>query len=211
MAETRETVILIHGLWMPGLVLLPYQQRLRAAGFAARRFAYPSWRDRLAPNVERLARCIADTPASVIHLVAHSLGGLLVLSTLAQRPDARVGRVVLLGSPCAGCHCGATLASMPLLSALVGRTFADWYQAPRPELPPRIEVGIIAGTRRVGFGLLIPGLPRPNDGLIAVAETHLAGATDDIALPVNHSGMLISRLCVRQTVSFLRSGKFVHA
>jgi pimeloyl-ACP methyl ester carboxylesterase len=210
MADRRETVILIHGLWMPGLVLLPLQWRLRAAGFAVHRFSYPSWHDGLADNVSLLSRCVADTPGEVIHLVAHSLGGLLTLTLLAQRPDTRIGRVVLLGTPCAGCHCGFTLAAIPLLSAVVGRTFADWFRQLQPRLLPRPEIGIIAGTRRIGFGLLIPGLARPNDGLIAVDETHLAGAADSIALHVHHSGMLFSRACVLQIASFLRTGKFVH-
>jgi len=209
MAEPSATIILIHGLWMPGIVLLPMQRRLQAAGFAVRRFSYPSWRDGLAGNVSRLSRCIEQTPGEVIHLVAHSLGGLLTLSMLAQRPDARIGRVVMLGTPCAGCHCGFTLAAIPLLAPVVGRTFADWFEQPRPTLPPRPEVGVIAGTRRIGFGLLIPGLARPNDGLIAVDETRLESAVDSIALHVHHSGMLFSRTCVLQIASFLRTGRFV--
>lgn len=210
MADPSETVILIHGLWMPGIVLLPLQRRLRAAGFAVRRFSYPSWHDGLADNVSLLSRCVADTPGEVIHLVAHSLGGLLALSLLGQRPDARIGRVVMLGTPCAGCHCGFTLAAMPLLAPLVGRTFADWFGQARPGLPPRTEIGVIAGTRRIGFGLLIPGLARPNDGLIAVDETRLPSAADSIELRVHHAGMLFSRACVLEIASFLRTGKFVH-
>ena len=209
MAKPSETIILIHGLWMPGIILLPLQWRLRAAGFAVRRFSYPSWRDGLADNVDRLSRCVAGTRGEVIHLVAHSLGGLLALSLLAQRPDARIGRVVMLGTPCAGCHCGLTLAAIPGLAPVVGRTFADWFRQPRPALPPRPEIGVIAGTRRIGFGLLIPGLARPNDGLIAVEETRVESAADSIALPVHHSGMLFSRACALQVASFLRSGRFV--
>ncbi len=210
MADPSETVILIHGLWMPGIILLLLQRRLRALGFAVRRFAYPSWRDGLSDNVGRLSRCVAQTPGEVIHLVAHSLGGLLTLTLLGQRHDARIGRVVLLGTPCAGCHCGFVLAAIPLLAPVVGRTFADWFRQARPALPLRAEIGVIAGTRRIGFGLLIPGLARPNDGLISVAETRLESAADSIALRVHHSGMLFSRACVQQIASFLRSGRFVH-
>jgi len=212
MADPKETIILIHGLWMPGIILLPMQRRLRAAGFAVRRFSYPSWREGLAANVGRLSRCVADTPGKAIHLVAHSLGGLLTLSLLAQAHDARIGRAVLLGTPCAGCHSGLTIAAIPVLAPVLGRTFADWFSVARP--PPRAgadaEIGIIAGTRRIGFGLLIPGLARPNDGLISFDETRLESATDSIALHVHHSGMLFSQSCVLQVACFLRSGRFVH-
>ena len=51
--DNGETVILLHGLWMRGLVMLPLQRRLCAAGFATRRFTYPSWRGDLAENVRQ--------------------------------------------------------------------------------------------------------------------------------------------------------------
>lgn len=210
MINNTEAVILIHGLWMPGLVMRPHQLRLRREGFAAYRFSYPSWRDGLADNVLRLARCVQDTPGDVIYLVAHSLGGLVTLKMLSQEADPRIGRIVLMGSPYSGCHCGLTLANRPLLSGLVGQTFHDWFSLPRTDLPPALEIGIIAGTRRFGFGRLFPGLARPNDGLVAVDETHLPTASDSISLRVSHSGMLLSRTCTAQIVCFLRTGMFNH-
>lgn len=211
MGDKTETVILVHGLWMRGLVMLPHQRWLRDNGFDAHRFTYPSWRDGLDDNVRRLSAFVRQTPGSIIHLVAHSLGGVVVLQMLAQEPDARIGRVVLLGTPYAGCHCGFTIAALPLVSGVVGRTFSDWFAQPRPCLPPAIEIGVIAGTRRISFGRLIPGLPRPSDGLISVEETRVPTATDSIALNVSHTGMLVSRDCAGQIDSFLRTGSFVHA
>jgi pimeloyl-ACP methyl ester carboxylesterase len=210
MTDKTETVILIHGLWMRGLVLLPYQRWLRAEGFAVRRFSYPSWRDGLADNARLLSSFVSETPGAVIHLVAHSLGGLVALKMLSQETDARIRRVVLLGTPYAGCHCGFTLAATPMLATLVGRTFEDWFRDPPPALPPALEIGIIAGTRRISFGRLIPGLARPNDGLIAVDETRIAAARDCLALNVSHSGMLVSRACAGQIANFLRMGSFIH-
>lgn len=210
MGNKTETVILVHGLWMRGLVMLPHQRWLCEEGFAAHRFTYPSWKDGLADNVRRLSAFVRQTPGSVIHLVAHSLGGAVTLKMLAQEYDARIGRVVLLGTPYAGCHCGFTIAATSVLSGMVGHTFEDWFSQPRPSLPPATEIGVIAGTRRISFGRLIPGLPRPNDGLITVEETRLPSAADSIELHVSHTGMLVSRHCAGQIASFLRTGKFVH-
>jgi pimeloyl-ACP methyl ester carboxylesterase len=210
MNEKTETVILIHGLWMHGIVLLPYQRWLRAEGFAVRRFSYPSRRAGLDANVRLLSAFVSETPGVVIHLVAHSLGGLVALKMLSQEADPRLRRVVLLGTPVAACHCGSTLAAIPVLGPLVGRTFEDWFRLPRPALPAAAEIGIIAGTRRISFGRMIPGLPRPNDGLVAVDETRLATAKDSVALNVSHSGMLASRTCAGQVAGFLRTGSFNH-
>ena len=195
---------------MRGLVMHVLERRLRRAGYATRRFGYASWRDGLADNVERLARFIDATPGTVIHLVAHSLGGALALTLLAQSADPRIARLVLLGTPVTGCHCGAFCAKQPLLAWLGGRSFDDWFKAPRPNPPAGVEVGVIAGTRSISWGRLIPGLEHPNDGLIAVAETFVAGAADSVALSVSHTGMLVSRACSRQLESFLKTGRFIH-
>ena len=213
MTDELETVILIHGLWMRGFVLLPYQRWLRGQGFAVRRFSYPCWRNHLVGNARLLSNFVRDTPGAVIHLVAHSLGGLVALKMLSLDADVRIRRVVLLGTPYAGCHSGSTLAATPVLAALVGRTFKDWFGQPHPALPPTVEIGTIAGNRSDGFGLgrLVPGLARPNDGLIAVEETRIAAARDNIVLNVSHSGMLVSRACTTAIANFLKRGSFVHA
>jgi pimeloyl-ACP methyl ester carboxylesterase len=209
--DKTETIILIHGLWMRGFVLLPHQHWLRGEGFLVRRFSYPSWRDGLADNVHLLSSFVDETPAGVIHLVGHSLGGLVALHMLSREPDARIRRVVLMGTPYAGCRCGNLLARQPILNTLVGRTFKDWLSLPRPALQPDVEIGVIAGTCPVGLGRLVTGLARPNDGLVAVNETCIAAAKDSIMLNVSHSGMLVSRLCARQIGSFLKTGNFVLA
>jgi pimeloyl-ACP methyl ester carboxylesterase len=211
MTDKTETVILIHGLWMGGFVLLPHQRWLRADGFTTHRFSYPSWRDGLDDNVRLLSRFINETSGAAIHLVAHSLGGLVALKMLSQETDARVRRLVLLGTPYAGCHCGITLAESFALAPLVGRTLEDWFSLPHLLPHPELEIGVIAGTRPIGLGRMIPGLERPNDGVVAVAETRIPTAKDSISLNINHSGMLVSRNCAEQIAWFLRTGSFIHA
>jgi len=188
---------------------------LVSAGFAPRvfavhRFSYPSRRVGLDDNVRLLSRFVSETPGAVIHLVAHSLGRLVALKMLSEEADPRIRRVILLGTPFAGCHVGSTLARKPVLARLIGRTFEDWFRSPRPVLPAAVEIGVIAGTRRISFGRIIPGLAHPNDGLVAVEETRLATARDSIALNVSHSGILASRACAGQIASFLRTGNFIH-
>jgi triacylglycerol esterase/lipase EstA (alpha/beta hydrolase family) len=211
--QSEASVILVHGLWMNGGVLLLQQRWLRERGFSVRRFSYPSWHGSLADNVGLLSRFVAETPGETIHLVAHSLGGLVSLSLLAdteEKSDPRIHRLVLMATPCAGSHCGDVLHANPALAALTGRTYKDWSSRPRRDVRSDVEVGVIAGTEGIGMGRLIPGLTRPNDGLITVAETALPTAKDRIELPVSHSGMLVSPECSAQVASFLRNGAFAH-
>ena len=208
--KNMETIILVHGLWMHGIIFLPQQHWLARHGFAVRRFSYPSMRQGLQHNARALSQLVAATDSERIHLVGHSLGGLIVLGMLAQYCDPRVRRVVLMGSPCMGCHSASVLVRTPWLKALAGRTLKEWLVLPRPHLPEQIEIGVLSGTRSIGLGRLISGLPRPNDGVVSVAETRLPEARDFITLHVSHAEMVVSRDCADQVAAFLKSGCFKH-
>ncbi len=205
-----RAVVLVHGLWLDTYAFLAHRRWLKQSGFAPRTFSYPSVRNGLDANSMALARYIRALEAPAIDVVAHSLGGLVVLNMLALSPDARIWRVVLMGSPCRGSHCAAVLMRTPGLSAIVGASLKDAALRTRWDFPTGVEIGVLAGNRSVGLGRVVPGLPLPNDGTVAVAETCLAGSRDEIVLPVTHSQMLLSRACSRQIVGFLNSGHFLH-
>lgn len=211
MSEAAASVVLVHGLWMRGFVFMLQRRWLSRRGFAVRTFSYPSLCRGIDANARALSRRVAEIDAADVHLVGHSLGGLVVLTMLAQYPERRVRRAVLMGSPCGGSHCARVLLRTPGLAALVGRSLGDWLARPRLEVPDGVAVGVLAGDRSIGLGRLIPGLPRPNDGVVALAETRLAAASDSITLPVGHSQMLVSPACADQVAAFLKTGKFSHA
>jgi hypothetical protein len=92
---------------------------------------------------------------------------------------------------------------------MLGRSVHDWFAAPDPEWRLPQQLGIVAGTAGVGLGRVVaPGLPRPNDGAVAVAETRLPGAAEHLCLPISHSGMLISGDAADCAASFFRDGYF---
>lgn len=208
------TVILVHGLWTPSVVCSLHAHWLAQRGYRTLRFGYPSVRRTLAENAESLRRCVTATGASDIHLVGHSLGGLLILEMLGQAEAPRVQRVVLLGTPCLGSHCAQRLAAVKGMPALLGRSIMQWLARPSDAAarrPTTVAVGVIAGTRSVGLGRIVPELPQPNDGVVTLAETRLPNASDFLALPLAHSQLLASRSCALQIASFLDSGRFQHA
>jgi len=211
MSANAETVVLVHGLWMHGAVFYLLRRRLARDGFATRAWSYPSVRCGLADNARALSGFLDGLKADVLHLVGHSLGALLVLSTLSAHPDPRVRRVVLMGPPYCGSRCATELMRMPGLSGVIGRSMRDWLARPPPPDLDGIEIGVIAGDRNLGVAGTLVRLPKPNDGVVMVEETRLAQARDAITLPVNHTEMLFSRGCADQVAAFLRSGTFVHA
>lgn len=204
----RATVLLVHGLWTNRAVMLYLAHALGARGFASRVHGYASTLEAFEHNAARVARAIAATASERIHLVGHSLGGLVLLRALARRPDQRVKRVVLLGAPVADCFAGRELARNRWTAPLLGTTRALWLDLPRLDVPPGVEAGAIAGTRPVGLGRLVLRLPGPSDGAVMVEETRHPRLADHLVLPVAHSQMLVSPAVADQVAAFLRTGRF---
>lgn len=203
------TVVLVHGLWMHPVVFAALRRHLARAGFATLAWPYPSVRGRLAANADALAAFLATLPADPLHLVGHSLGGVVIANALARHPDPRVRRIVLMGPPWAASRCATALLRLPGLSTLLGRSLRDWMGMVRPELPG-IDIGVISGNRPIGLAGALVGLPRPHDGIVRVDETRVAHARDAITLHVSHMEMLFSPRCAEQVAAFLRDGAFLH-
>jgi pimeloyl-ACP methyl ester carboxylesterase len=203
-----EPVLLVHGLWTNRAIMLYLSRALAGRGFAPRAIGYYSALDEFEHNAGRLARAIAECAGDRIHIVAHSLGGLVALRALARRPDARVRRIVLLGAPLTGCHSGRKLARMRFIAPLLGTTRSLWIDMPQLDIPPGIEAGAIAGTRRVGLGSLVLRLPGASDGAVLVEETRHPRLADHLVMPVAHSEMLMSRAVAAQVAAFLGTGHF---
>ncbi|MDE2296501.1 MAG: alpha/beta fold hydrolase [Gammaproteobacteria bacterium] len=174
-----------------------------------RRFHYHSVAASVSENAAVLARFIETLGEETIDLVGHSLGGVVILALLERAPPRPAGRAVLLGAPVQGSRAAHGLARWPGGRGILGRAIAEAVLDARPRtLALTREVGVIAGTVPYGLGRLVARLPEPNDGVVLVEETRLAGARDHIELPVNHSGMLFSRAVADQAAAFLESGRF---
>ncbi|MCW5621292.1 MAG: hypothetical protein KIS79_09330 [Burkholderiales bacterium] len=210
-SRRNELVIIVHGLWMHGIACALLARRLRRRGYRVGMFSYRSTRWALSEIAARLhAYARAQHPVRV-HFVGHSLGGLAVLSMLHDCADLPLGRVVLLGSPCNDCEAARQLAARRGGPALLGRALHDWRREAGEAVAHRVPVAMIAGTRRFGLGSVLVRLTAPNDGVVTLEETRLAGLADHLVLPVTHSGMILSGLVADQVAQFLAAGRFTHS
>jgi len=80
---SESTVVLVHGLWMPGWVMVLLGLRLKRCGFRTVIFSYPSMSNSLSQNAHILSDFVAGIASSHIHFVGHSLGGLLIMQMLS--------------------------------------------------------------------------------------------------------------------------------
>ncbi|HXZ92273.1 MAG TPA: alpha/beta fold hydrolase [Burkholderiales bacterium] len=198
--------ILVHGLWMRGLVMGPLAARLTRAGFRCHLFDYTGRARPLAANAERLAHLARQVGAA--HFVGHSLGGLVVLDALAREPSLPVGRVALLGTPARGCFAARRLAHFGLGRWLLGESEALWREGRTARWTRPEPLGVIAGTVPIGMGRVFAQLPCVNDGVVCVDETRIDGMAACSVLPVSHSGMLLSARVAESLRAFLELGSF---
>ena len=205
-----ETVILVHGLWMNGLDMTVLRNRLDQQGYSTHCFTYPSMRQSPQTNAEALQRYATEMDSAIQHFVCHSLGGLVLRHLYHLYPDRKPGKIVTLGTPHQNSTAAMRLQRYRLGKRILGKSIECGLVGELPPWHGRGVLGSIAGTLRMGLGMLVPGIPRPNDGTVAVEETRLDGMQDHIALPVSHFGMLLSGQVARQTIHFLQRGNFDH-
>ena len=211
-ATSNGTVVLLPGLWMPAWAMIPLERRIAHCGYRTLRVGYASATAGLQQNAERVARAVQRLGAAPIHLVGHSLGGVVALHAAVRCGLSNVRRIVMIGSPYCDSHAARKLACSALGRWMMGPCVPDWLACDKDRIPPNVEVAVIAGSGAFGLGALIArDLPRPHDGLISVDETQVAGMKASATLPVSHSRMLLSAEVARLTCRFLRSGSFERA
>ena len=209
----NETVVLIHGIWMTGAEMGLLGWRIRRAGFEVRLFHYHSlWRTP-AENAAALDRFLGRLEADVIHLVAHSLGGIVVAHLFERFPLQKPGRVVMLGSPLRGSAIARKYHRWMVGRPFLGRAAVRGLLGDAPRWRADRRLCMIAGNRGVGIGMLLSGgaLPRPNDGTVAVEETLDPAVYRHLEVPYSHFGMLFSRRVADAVVACLRTGDFAAA
>ncbi len=200
MDASNELVVCIHGLGRTRHCWWPMRRRLTRAGFRTDAWTYPSLgrpigelgRDCLA----RLASHQADPAVRRIHLVTHSLGGIIARYALGASPTAvgKLGWVVMLAPP----NCGSAWARRlgPCLGWLAPALLQlssspDSFVNALPPLPSDVRVAVIAAAR---------------DGKCPVATTHIPGEAAHIVVPGRHT-FIMWRSDVAQTVIDLLGGR----
>ncbi|WP_183237506.1 triacylglycerol lipase [Bradyrhizobium sp. CIR18] len=207
-------VVLLHGIARTSASLMKLERALRAAGFATLNIDYPSRSKPIAALAEDIHPAITrfaerDAP---LHFVAHSMGGLVARAYIAKHRPARLGRVVMLGTPNSGSEVADLLRGSLPYRKFYGPAGLELTTTPAtaPNALPAIDypVGVIAGSRFIDpvAGLLV--LPKPNDGRVSVQSAGLAGMADHIVVKTSHTGLPRHAAAIAQTIAFLREGRF---
>ncbi|HEY0803376.1 MAG TPA: alpha/beta hydrolase [Steroidobacteraceae bacterium] len=206
-------VVYVHGLWLTGIEGGFLRKRLaKELNAETRAFSYPSVTLSISANARSLARKLTEMRADTLHLVGHSLGGLVILKLFENGEGTHLppGRIVLLGSPLNGSRAALNLARLPFGKIILGKgVHEELLEKRERSWNGQRELGVVAGSLSVGLGRLVGTRGAPSDGTIFVDETRLAGMSQHLVLRVSHSGLPFSATVARQTAAFLRTGNFI--
>lgn len=217
-SDSTECVVLLHGLNRSWRMMQPMAEALREAGFSTVNVDYPSQLgtiEQIAPVAVRLGiQSCHSAGANKVHFVTHSIGGILLRYENEREPIENLGRVVMLGPPNQGSELIDLTVDWPGIEVVNGpagmQLGTDANSMPARLGPIEFELGVIAGTRTVNV-LASAMLPDIDDGKVTVARTQVDGMSDFLIVERSHRYISRGDLVVRNTESFLKTGRFLDA
>ena len=166
-------------------------------GFCLDSWGYHSLQGSIQENAIQLRSHLTSTHGNgrEFHIVAHSLGGIIVRSLHAMDPIRNLGRVVFMTPPHHGSLVARSLSTMLGWCLPVLRQLSDAKESFVCSLPPPkdMEFGELTATY---------------DFLVATSSMHLLGESDFAVASGTHGSILFYSQTAAMIATFLRTGKF---
>jgi len=207
-------VVLVPGLFSPRVTMCPMARRFKQHGFQTLVFPNRYLLKTPEQNAHGLLAKLQALSADRIHLLGHSLGGVVIMHALRLNSEQPVGdrfadgKVVLIASPVNGSEFARAFHGNRVVKKFLGRCLEGGVLNGMPEQLDGRETGVISGSSRAGLAAMIYHSEHPNDGMINEFETQLSGAQDAVSVPQSHALMLFSRRCSELAIRFVQYGQF---
>ncbi|MGB1310787.1 MAG: esterase/lipase family protein [Leucothrix sp.] len=208
---TKPDVLLLHGVLVNAMEMLYLKRQLEQQGFTVHSLSYASTKYSIAENAQRLYQQIASIKYAKLHVVAHSLGGIMTLHLLEKYPDLKIGRVVMLGTPINGSYAAKRFCRWKVIGRLLTNSMAQGLAGDHHfNITAPHEIGMIAGSIQspIGLGLLLGKLPEANDGTVLLSETKHPLLSQHLVVNKSHTGLVFSKTVAALASRFLRTGHF---
>ena len=209
----KPNVLLIHGILMNPLEMRYLGSQLEELDFNVHYVYYQSVLKSPAENASIIQEKIKQLNLTDLHLVGHSLGGVLLMHLFDQMDSNKdvlpPGKVVMLGSPVKGSWVAQKISDWPIVSPLVAKSMPNALSGVDiPEWNTNRDWGMIAGTQGKGLGFLTGGLSQTSDGTVLLEETLHPKQKEHIQVAKSHTALLFSKDVAKLTGRFLKTGTF---
>jgi hypothetical protein len=214
--KTRnDCVVLVHGLGRFKTAMRELAAAFAEGGYNVVNWAYPSFLIDVTTAADQLGETVrlnADFHER-IHLVTHSLGGVVVRRMLKRSGADKVGAVVMLAPPNRGSALARYLVKNPFFQVLLGPAGAELADAAHLEEACAVPAGgacVISGTRhddwRNPARIFSSGkLDLPNDGTVTVEETCLPLVERHVLVHASHTRITGHEDAIAHALAFVRS------
>ena len=192
-------VALVHGYLANRFMMATLAGRLKRRGYAPTTWGYWNIACSVLVHAERFARRLealdGDPAVDVLHLVTHSMGGIVARAALDRYRPRKLGRVVMLAPPNRGSFVAAQAAGTfgRFLKPVAELSTADDSLVNLLPMPAGLDLGVIAAEY---------------DALVSEASTRPDAPHAFVALPTWHTGLLFSRETADLVAGFLATGAF---
>ena len=195
---------------MNSVEMLYLKNLLEKQNFTVHSLSYQSVKYSIAENTQRLHSEIAALGCTDLHIVAHSLGGVLTMHLLKQYPDLPVKRVVMLGTPISGSYAAEKISRWNVIGRLLTKSMKSGLDGDHDFKPNHHQIGMIAGSIKspIGLGLLLGKLPEENDGTVLLSETKHAVVSEHLVVNKSHTGLIFSSMVCDLVTNYLKTGHF---
>ncbi|WP_372766266.1 alpha/beta hydrolase [Pseudoalteromonas sp.] len=200
---TIKKVVILHGLYMSGFVMLPLSKRITKLGFKTLNLSYQS----LSPNKESIFQQIDEfIDGESTAFVCHSMGGLIARAYLEANSQQAVNvkKVITLGTP----HKGAAIAKHMKEKGfeLFLKNSVEFLLSENHDWPFNAKLYSIAGDLPLGLMPLIKKNSQ-SDGTVLLDETTLHGMAEHKVFHLSHTSLIYSHKVMDYIESILSSQK----
>ena len=215
LVQASQKVYIIHGFGGLGIEMEKIHRAIDNEGYTSEIYTYPS----LVKDFDSVGRILFEKIQTerfdTVSFVTHSMGALVArsiyehLDSLTTFPY--IQRIVMIAPPNNGSPVADYFAQFTFLKNILGPNINNLTTNPitgASKYPiPTCEVGLIVGSYggKKGFNLFINA---DNDGVLLPQQTKLGVEKDIIFIKSWHVGLLFSTKVIKQTISFLKTGKF---
>jgi pimeloyl-ACP methyl ester carboxylesterase len=195
----RQCVVLVHGYLANTLLLAMLARRLRVRGYRTDCWGYRNMWSSIRVLADRFAGSLAaldaDPGIDTLHLVTHSMGGIVGRAALERYRPRKLGRFVMLAPPNRGSFVATAMAGSfgRVLKPVAELSTASDSMVNSLPTPADVEIGVIAAA---------------HDALVSSESTHPDVPHDHVTLPTWHTGLLFRRDTADLVADFLATGRF---
>jgi len=215
---SSEWVILLHGMNRTKNSMDKLEEHLNGTGYRTLNIGYPSTSEAVgsiaANHLTKMVKKCQEEGAEKIHMVTHSLGGIIVRQYLQNNHLPDGSRIVMLSPPNKGSELADTFHDLFIYEWINGpagqELKTEASSLPNTLKPVEAEIGVITGDSTLNplYSSLIPGL---DDGKVSIESAKLAEMKDFLIVDSSHSFIMNHPEVLEQVVYFIKNGEFDHS